>query len=312
MELIERYVHAVGTYLPRAQRADIADELAEDLRCELDDRQRTLGRPLTEAEEEAMLIERGHPMTVAAGYMPQRSLIGPALLPAYLFVLKLVLTIVAAIFVLVITPIRIFHGASAGEALAALAANLWTVVWGPIGVVTVIFALLERVQRRDAGYGWSPRRLPQVRDANVIPRSESIATAALGTLFVLWWASGAPLLPAGSPGTVEQTMMRAFVPILLVALASVTLAVANALHPYWTRLRLGLRAGVDGLTAFIAFGILVMSWNSVVAQAARLGHPALLAPGEWANLSLALGLWIAGVVSLVTCVTYAVRCARST
>ncbi|HEU5478544.1 MAG TPA: hypothetical protein VFU90_01870, partial [Candidatus Tumulicola sp.] len=198
------------------------------------------------------------------------------------------------------------------EALAALAANLWTVVWGPIGVVTVIFALLERVQRRDAGYGWSPRRLPQVRDANVIPRSESIATAALGTLFVLWWASGAPLLPAGSPGTVEQTMMRAFVPILLVALASVTLAVANALHPYWTRLRLGLRAGVDGLTAFIAFGILVMSWNSVVAQAARLGHPALLAPGEWANLSLALGLWIAGVVSLVTCVTYAVRCARST
>src|SRR5581483_9214796 len=150
MELIDRYVQAVGTYLPRAQRSDIVDELSEDLRCEVDDRERSLGRPLTESEEEAILLQRGHPMTVAGAYMPQRFLIGPALLPAYTFVLKLVIAVFAAIFLLVVGPIRIGEGASTFEAIATSAMSLWIYVWIPIGIVTVVFAAVERAQQRDA------------------------------------------------------------------------------------------------------------------------------------------------------------------
>jgi len=312
MELIDRYVQAVGTYLPRAQRSDIVDELSEDLRCEVDDRERSLGRPLTESEEEAILLQRGHPMTVAGAYMPQRFLIGPALLPAYTFVLKLVIAVFAAIFMLVVGPIRIGEGASTFEAIATSAMSLWIYVWIPIGIVTVVFAAVERAQQRDAGYGWNPRSLPGVRNVSAIPRSESISQAAFGTMFVLWWASGAPMLPAGDAGSTQQTMLRLFVPVLFVALCSVALGVANALHPYWSRLRLALRVGIDGLTAAIAAWIVASSWNGILSDAARLNHPQLLSAGQWTNLGLALGLAASAAIAAVTCIAYGVRFVRST
>ncbi len=310
MELIDRYVQAVGTYLPRAQRSDIVDELSEDLRCEVDDRQRSLGRSLTESEEEAMLLQRGHPMTVAGAYLPQRSLIGPALLPAYTFVLKLVIAVFAVIFMLIVGPIRIGEGAGTLEAIATSAMNLWIYVWIPIGIVTVVFAAVERAQQRDAGYGWNPRSLPGPRNVSLIPRSESIAQAAFGTIFILWWASGAPMLPAGDAGSIQHTMLRLFVPVLFVALCSVALGVANALHPYWSRLRLALRVGIDGLTAAIALWIVASSWTGILADAARLNHPQLLSAAQWTNLGLALGLAVTAAIAAVTCVAYAVRLAR--
>src|SRR6516162_5296488 len=90
MQLLDRYLNAVRFWLPREQKDDIIAELSEDLRSAIADEEETLGRPLTNDEVVELLKQRGHPILVAGGYLPQRALIGPTLFPIYVFVLKIV------------------------------------------------------------------------------------------------------------------------------------------------------------------------------------------------------------------------------
>jgi hypothetical protein len=99
VEALDRYLEAVRAWLPREQRADIVAELAEDLRSEIDERQGALGRPLSEDEVLALLKRRGHPMSVAEGYLPSQHLIGPAMLPAYWRTVKIAVSVILAIAV---------------------------------------------------------------------------------------------------------------------------------------------------------------------------------------------------------------------
>src|SRR5690349_3970708 len=88
MEILDRYLKAVKLWLPSEQRQDIIAELSEDLHSQIEDRESELGRPLNNAEVDAILKKLGPPMLVAQRYLPQRSLIGPALFPTYWFVLR--------------------------------------------------------------------------------------------------------------------------------------------------------------------------------------------------------------------------------
>ena len=88
MELLDRYLKTVGTYLPKSQRADILRELSENIRSQIEDRETELGRPLNEAEQEALLKQVGNPLVVAGRFQKDqrtvafgRQLIGPALFP---------------------------------------------------------------------------------------------------------------------------------------------------------------------------------------------------------------------------------------
>jgi hypothetical protein len=89
MDLIDRYLRAVKFWLPSEQKQDIIAELSEDLHSQIEDKESELGRPLNDAEVEAILKEGGPSMLVAQQFLPQRYLIGPALFPMYWFVLKL-------------------------------------------------------------------------------------------------------------------------------------------------------------------------------------------------------------------------------
>src|SRR4249919_1210750 len=89
-ELVDRYLQAVGFWLPKAQQQDILAELSEDLHSQIEEKETELGRSLNESEMDAILKQRGRPLLVANRYLPQRSLIGPVLFPIYLFVVKLV------------------------------------------------------------------------------------------------------------------------------------------------------------------------------------------------------------------------------
>ena len=84
------HVKLANSASPKEGRDDILAELSEDLRAEIADDEESLGRPLTNDEMVQLLKRRGHPILVAAAYLPQRSLIGPALFPIYAFVLKIV------------------------------------------------------------------------------------------------------------------------------------------------------------------------------------------------------------------------------
>jgi hypothetical protein len=96
MDLIDSYVRSVRLFLPKEQRDDIARELREDLRSQVDDRQAELGRSLSESEHVALLRQYGHPMLMASRYRRARNLIGPVIFPIYWQVLKLVLGLVTA------------------------------------------------------------------------------------------------------------------------------------------------------------------------------------------------------------------------
>src|ERR1700722_11050145 len=118
MELLDRYLQAVRFWLPKAQQDDIIAELSSDLRSQIDDREMELGRPLDEAELEGILRRCGSPILVASRYRPQTQLIGPALFPIYLFVLKLVLLwILVPVFVVIVGPAMILTEANRWRAL---------------------------------------------------------------------------------------------------------------------------------------------------------------------------------------------------
>src|SRR5262249_34533733 len=99
--------------------------------------------------------------------------------------------------------------------------------------------------------------------------------------------------------------------VLLLALGSCALAEANLLRPYWTPLRLAVRAGLDGLGAVVAFVVLQANWAQVtsdvsVTHNASAGTQALTNAGV--DLVVALSLGILGIVLGVTCGVSAIRC----
>src|SRR5260370_13171448 len=83
MELIDRYLQAVGFWLPKAQKQDIVAELSEDISSQMEEKEAELGRKLNESEVEAILKQLGSPIVVANRYLPQLHLIRPLLLPIY-------------------------------------------------------------------------------------------------------------------------------------------------------------------------------------------------------------------------------------
>lgn len=106
MELLDRYLQAVRFWLPKSQRQeDLIAELGEDLRSQIDAKETELDHPLDATEVSAILKRCGSPMIVAARLGPKQHLIGPALFPIYLFVLKMVLLwILLPVFIFINRP----------------------------------------------------------------------------------------------------------------------------------------------------------------------------------------------------------------
>ena len=77
MEMLNRYLQAVGQYLPAETKDDTLEELRANLLEQMDVLAEELERPLTEGEVAAILKAHGKPEVVAVRYLPQRSLIGP-------------------------------------------------------------------------------------------------------------------------------------------------------------------------------------------------------------------------------------------
>jgi hypothetical protein len=65
MDVVARYLKTVRSGLAGPQRDDIIRELSENLRSQVEDKESELGRPLSEAEVEAILKAHGHPLIVA-------------------------------------------------------------------------------------------------------------------------------------------------------------------------------------------------------------------------------------------------------
>ena len=161
--LLDRYLHAVKFWLPKPQQQDILAELAEDLHSQIEEREAALGRPLEEDDLVAILKKRGSPMKVASAYLSQQRLMNPAMLPLYRLVLKIVLLWVLAPLFVISFAGPLFTSGHPERVLLRFGAEAWRTGFMVVGIVTVVFALLDRYHGKIKGLdNWDPRKLPRV------------------------------------------------------------------------------------------------------------------------------------------------------
>ncbi len=151
MTLTDRYLKAVAAQLPKATRDDIIAELRDAIQTRMEDREESLGRPLSEAEQEAVLREVGHPLTVAARYGsgPQH-VVGPELYPWWMFGVKVALVAMAAITIIGLV-VRVFAGdMMAGQAIGHAFANVFNGAITIVGLATIAAFIIERQTEKPA------------------------------------------------------------------------------------------------------------------------------------------------------------------
>ena len=68
MEMIDRYLQAVRFALPSAQRDDIIKELRDSILSQIEEKEATLARPLSEPEQVELLKKLGRPCQLASRY----------------------------------------------------------------------------------------------------------------------------------------------------------------------------------------------------------------------------------------------------
>lgn len=260
MDLLDRYLHAVRFWLPRAQQDDITAELAEDLRSQIEEQETKLGRKLTEPEVACILKERGRPMLVANRYRPQQYLIGPALFPVYRFVLIIVALCYLVPWMLTWIGLAVFdphYHVDFGRTFGPLWGTFWVTTFVALGTVTLVFAILERV-KPNFPEDWNPRKLPPVRDPNSIPRLSSVIELLANGIFIVWWVTDMWSTTVFNRGGVSIVLAPAWKlylwSFLLIAIANIILAAANLARPYWTWLRASIELLLTcaGAVAFCA------------------------------------------------------------
>ncbi|MBK6792187.1 MAG: hypothetical protein IPG80_06505 [Anaerolineales bacterium] len=185
MNMIDRYVTEVGRNLPLLKgREDIEKELKSTLEDMLEDRAEQTGRVRDEAMEIEVLKEYGSPQKVAATYNPQPYLIGPKLFPFFLFVLKIVITVVVSVM-LVLAGVQAvtdtpFMGSDFVKIIGGGLGNALSAAIAAFGNVVVVFAILERVlpEKEIGGFNeekdWDPAALAKDPHPDSISRFELI------------------------------------------------------------------------------------------------------------------------------------------
>jgi hypothetical protein len=289
MELLDSYLSAVKRCLPRKQRNDIVNELREDLRSQLEARAEERGRPLTDAEQYAVLMQHGDPMVVARRYWPNRrslslgwELIGPELFPAYLFVLGLNLGITVAVIPLVDL---IYHAPiTVPPFVLPVAAQ--------IVCVTAVFIILNLVRLR------FPQQwiYPPAELASVIPvqRWYSVSGLVACSVLTLWWLAipycqYLVLGPSAGELKLAPVWHRYYLPVLLLFLAGIGQRAVSVARPGWSWLVPTSRFLISGVGAVVMFFFQAHPLVVVDASAKDLAHAEKLA--RTANAWLGWGLF---------------------
>ena len=242
MELLDRYLQAVRFWLPKAQQDDIITELSSDLRSQIDDRETELGRSLDDAELEVILRKCGSPIMVASRYRPQTQLIGPALFPIYLFVLKVALLwILVPVFFVIVGPALIVPASNRLAAFFETWSALSSALFISAAVITLVFAVIERTQARmNLFEKWSVRSLPPApKTERPASRTQTVfeLICGLGGLLYLLLIPRVPFLILGpaaaflKPAPIWHSF---YLPLVLLSLVGLANQCAVLARPQWS------------------------------------------------------------------------------
>lgn len=185
-ELIERYVHQVGQYLPPKERAEIEAELRSQIQDQLDDRYE---ESPTQAEVSAVLAELGAPHQMAARYSSNQYLVGPDLYPTMMLVLRQGWVFVPPI-VIILSILGMLDKAQTTPLLNLFVETLFGVFQATFifsAVIVLIFALIQRsgVRLDQQQMAFNPLDLPEVDDPRAVDRVESAFGITFGTIVSL-------------------------------------------------------------------------------------------------------------------------------
>jgi hypothetical protein len=183
MNLLDRYIHEVGRYLPRRNREDIQVELRSAIDDTLEDR---FGPQPNVTQLTELLKEFGRPQEVASSYHPQdQYLIGPGYYPLFRLIIGIVLAAVLASQLLAwfVAGVIVGDQIAPWEALAGLLNSLPAA----LGWVVLVFVILQRFEVHPEGKSeeWDPNTLPQIRPEEEIKRVGLIVSLVISILILV-------------------------------------------------------------------------------------------------------------------------------
>ncbi len=276
MDVVDRYLQSLRSYLPGKARDDYVAELRENIQSQVEDREERLGRPLTEEERVAILRAHGHPFLVAGAYRSDgrrlvlgREVIGPALFPFY----RLALIAAGTMTVLVVAFGSVANMVGDRSPFPALRTAFFQLSL-LVTVATVVFAALDAHFRRTA-QTWDPRRLHASARSSTTPTSRRVQAALqiVFTLAFLWfWVVPAPLGFARYAAAHDMQLGQAWGLLHLGLTASTVLSLATPalvmFRPAWHRFRWLVSLFSSG--AFIAFAAAALWGRDWLLPAAGL------------------------------------------
>ena len=304
MDLIDRYLVAVGRHLPPALQKDIIEELADSLRSEADDRAQKAGRTLTDDDQAELLKKHGHPWLMASRYLPQQQLVGPALFPYYRQALTVVLFWVVLPITLGVGAVAAVYADDSGRLWSRALGAAWNGAIYAVGIVTLVFAILESQHTRITALdNWDPSRLPSPQDGRAVSRTESLFTIITTITFLMLWTDIIRLPEfvdfGGEPGRFvpDPGWEAVYLPVLLSVLVTVATSFVDLMRPWRTRMFSTILVANN----LFALGVLAIVWRAghwmtvvtattVADQAARTDR--------WLNLSIEWSILIIAAITL--------------
>ncbi len=329
MELLDRYLKTVRTYLPTTQKDDIIRELSENIRSQIEDKEAKLGRPLQEAEIEAILKAHGHPLIVAGRYRQDersfsfgKQLIGPVLFPFYAKVLAFNLGITSVVIIFLFT-LLVVSGQPVGR-IAGLPGVLLFQLAIQFAIITAVFVGVDRQLARYPDR-WDPQNstrafYPHVADEagkQRISRIDSFSRLIALAVSIVWLRAVQqnPFLilgPAAAFLKLAPVWHQLYVPVVLLAFAGMAQAAINLIRPDWIHVRTATRIGM-AMAGVAIWCFLLKAGSWIVPGSASANGAAVSAQTlEIINRSFFYGLLVAALISVVQLLRILFRLVRET
>lgn len=320
MQLIEKYIYAVTSRLPKDKREDIEKEL----RSIIEDMMDSCGGR-SEENAKKVIEELGDPKKFAEKYNDApRYLISPRVFDTYVLVLKIVLAAVCfGILVSTVVESVTTPGLGAGEIVGGFFFNIIGGLVTAFAWVTLVFFVIDRYNFKmdlKMEKEWTIADLKEIPSTKaVISKGECIASIVFSSIFVVLFTTVPWIFAAYVPGGAGIEVIPVFdIGVLNARIAlvfgiyalSILKDIAKMLAGRWS-LKLGIFCAVLSVLTLCLFLGLFMDmaiWNPAFGSGvvALVGADAAVFESVW-NIIIYAVVWILVAIYIVTAITEIVK-----
>lgn len=317
MKLIDLYLEEVSHQLPLKNREDILQEIRSTLMDMIEDRQAGSEQEPDEEIVKEVLREFGHPRQVAGQYIQHNYLIGPQIFPTYLWVLKIVLIIAAALNILGVIVAVINQsnlGSTPLDAIAGVVSGLINALFTAFGIVTLSFAGVERTTPKEwklsVEQAWNPEELLKQRVQERVKVTEMAIEITLSLVFIVilnFFLDRVGIYSLGDTGWISAPVLnenfQRYIPWLTAgAVLDIGLNLYLIRQGFWDKLATIIKVLINAFKIAVNFVILTGPAVITIMASAwqKLNFDAFTAEGLSRGLNIGLdvvlGLSIFGMV----------------